>query len=134
MALADLTKQLAKEAFLQATKDPPPAPAGSPAALPSDNQGPVLFGHIHAWQKNLKEDEELEVWFSNAGEKLRVMEIALPTPKMVVLSGHDGQHQLTRAIMPIEALQLVTKVVKVAAGSKPSRVGLVMPKPKDSNG
>ena len=134
MALADLTKQLAKEAFLQATKDPPPAPAGSPTAPPSDNQGAVLFGHIHAWQKNLKEDEELEVWFSNAGEKLRVMEIALPTPKMVVLSGHDGQHQLTRAIMPIEALQLVTKVVKLAAGSKPSRVGLVMPKPKDSNG
>jgi len=133
MALADLTKQLAKEAFLQATKDPPAAPA-SPAVPPSDNQGAVLFGHIHAWQKNLKEDEELEVWFSNAGEKLRVMEIALPTPKMVVLSGHDGQHQLTRAIMPLEALQLVTKVVKVAAGSKPARVGLVMPKPKDSNG
>jgi hypothetical protein len=137
MALADLTKQLAKEAFLQATKDPPPAPPAAPAGATPDNQGAanqgaVLFGHIHAWQKNLKDDEELEVWFSNAGEKLRVMEIALPTPKMVVLSGHDAQRQLTRVITPFEALQLVTKVVKVAAGAKPSRVGLVMPKPKDS--
>ena len=134
MALADLTKQLAKEAFLQATKDPPPAPPAAPGGPPADNQGAVLFGHIHAWQKNLKDDEELEVWFSNAGEKLRVMEIALPTPKMVVLSGHDAQRQLTRVITPFEALQLVTKVVKVAAGAKPSRVGLVMSKPKDSNG
>ena len=91
MAFADLTKQLAKEAFLQATKDPPPAPAAAAAAaLPSADPGTVLFGHIHGWQKNLKEDEELVVWFANAGEKLRVMEIALPTPRMAVLSGHDA--------------------------------------------
>ena len=132
MALADLTKQLAKEAFLQATKDPPPAPAAAAPAPPTADIGAVLFGHIHGWQKNLKEDEELVVWFSNAGEKLRVMEIALPTPRMAVLSGHDAEHHLTRVITPIDALQLVTKVMKVPAGSKPSRVGLVMPKAKES--
>ncbi len=131
MALADLTKQLAKEAFLQATKDPPPAPAAPPAAPPSADPGAVLFGHIHGWQKNLKEDEELVVWFANAGEKLRVMEIALPTPRMAVLSGHDADRNLTRVITPVEALQLVAKVAKVPAGGKPARVGLVMPKVKD---
>ena len=130
MAFVDLTKQLAKEAFLSATKDPPAA-----AAAPSqaDNTGAVIFGQIHGLQKALKDDEELVVWFANASEKLRVMEIFLPSPKVAVLSGHDAERNLTRVISPVDALQLVLKVIKVAPGAKPLRVGLVMPKPKDSN-
>ena len=85
-------------------------------------------------QKALKDDEELVVWFANAGEKLRVMEIFLPSPRLAVLSGHDAQHNLTRVISPVDALQLVVKVMKVQAGAKASRVGLVMPKARDSNG
>ena len=131
MAFVDLTKQLAKEAFLSATKDPPPA---APAAPPADNAGAIIFGQIHGLQKALKEDEELVVWFANAGEKLRVMEIFLPSPKVAVLSGHDAEHNLTRVISPVDALQLVVKVMKAPAGAKPSRVGLIMPKAKDSNG
>jgi hypothetical protein len=130
MAFVDLTKQLAKEAFLSATKDPP-APAPPP---PADNIGAIVFGHIHGWQKALKDDEELAVWFANAGEKLRVMEIFLPSPKLAVLSGHDAERNLTRVISPVDALQLVAKVIKVQPGAKPVRVGLVMPKAKDSNG
>ena len=129
MAFVDLTKQLAKEAFLSATKDPPPAPAAAPA----DNVGAIIFGQIHGLQKALKDDEELVVWFANAGEKLRVMEIFLPSPKVAVLSGHDAQHNLTRVISPVDALQLVAKVMKVQPGAKAARVGLVMPKAKDSN-
>ena len=129
MAIIDLTKQLAKEAFLSATKDPP-----APAPAPGDNVGAIVFGQIHGLQKALKDDEELVVWFANAGEKLRVMEIFLPSPRLAVLSGHDAQHNLTRVISPVEALQLVVKVMKVPPGAKASRVGLVMPKAKDSNG
>ena len=69
-------------------------------------------------QKALKDDEELVVWFANAGEKLRVMEIFLPSPKVAVLSGHDAERNLTRVISPVDALQLVAKVMKVAAGSE----------------
>ena len=130
MAFVDLTKQLAKEAFLSATKDPPAAAA---APSPADNTGAVIFGQIHGLQKALKEDEELVVWFASAGERLRVMEIFLPSPKVAVLSGHDAERNLTRVISPVDALQLVAKVMKVAPGAKPIRVGLVMPKPKDSN-
>jgi hypothetical protein len=130
MAFVDLTKQLAKEAFLSATKDPP-APTAAPSQ--ADNSGAVIFGQIHGLQKALKEDEELVVWFASAGEKLRVMEIFLPSPKVAVLSGHDAERNLTRVISPVDALQLVAKVMKVAPGAKPIRVGLVMPKPKDSN-
>ena len=131
MAFVDLTKQLAKEAFLSATKDPP-APAA--ASAPAENAGAIIFGQIHGLQKALKDDEELVVWFANATEKLRVMEIFLPSPKVAVLSGHDAERNLTRVISPVDALQLVAKVMKVPAGGKPSRVGLVMPKAKDSNG
>jgi hypothetical protein len=131
MAFVDLTKQLAKEAFLSATKDPP-APAAAPSQ--ADNTGAVIFGQIHGLQKALKEDEELVVWFASASEKLRVMEIFLPSPKVAVLSGHDAERNLTRVISPVDALQLVVKVMKVAPGAKALRVGLVMPKAKDSNG
>jgi hypothetical protein len=128
MAFVDLTKQLAKEAFLSATKDPP-----TPAAA-ADNVGAIIFGQIHGLQKALKDDEELVVWFINAGEKLRVMEIFLASPKVAVLSGHDAERNLTRVISPVDALQLVAKVMKAAPGAKASRVGLIMPKGKDSNG
>ena len=119
MAFVDLTKQLAKEAFLSATQDPP---AAAPATA-ADNAGAIIFGQIHGLQKALKDDEELVVWFANAGEKLRVMEIFLPSPKVAVLSGHDAQHNLTRVISPVDALQLVAKVMKVQPGAKAARVG-----------
>ena len=131
MAFVDLTKQLAKEAFLSATRDPP---AAAPAPAPGDNVGAIVFGQIHGLQKALKDDEELVLWFASAGEKLRVMEIFLPSPKVAVLSGHDAQHNLTRVISPVDALQLVAKVMKVQPGAKAARVALVMPKAKDSNG
>jgi hypothetical protein len=131
MAFVDLTKQLAKEAFLSATQDPPVPAAATPQA---DNIGTSIFGQIHGMQKALKDDEELVVWFANAVERLRVMEIFLPSPRLAVLSGHDAERNLTRVISPVDALQLVAKVMKVPAGAKPVRVGLVMPKAKDSNG
>jgi hypothetical protein len=52
---------------------------------------------------------------------------------VAVLSGHDAERNLTRVISPVDALQLVVKVMKVAPGAKALRVGLVMPKAKDSN-
>ena len=129
MALVDLTKQFAKEALLSATKDPP-----APAAPAPDNVGAIIMGQVNSMQKALKDDEELVVWYCDAGGRLRVMEIFLPSPKLAVLSGHDGDHNLTRVISPVEALQLVAKVMKVQAGAKAARVALVMPKVKDSNG
>lgn len=130
MAFVDLTKQLAKEAFLSVTQDPP-APAA--ALAQPDNVGAMILGQIHGLQKALKDDEELVVWFASDLEKLRVMEIFLPSPRVAVLSGHDAERNLTRVISPVDALQLVAKVMKVPPGGKPVRVGLVMPKSKDPN-
>jgi hypothetical protein len=126
MALADLTKQLAKEALLNAAKEPAPAPAP-----PQDGVGNVILGQLHAMQKALKEDEELAVWFGSGAERIRVLEIYLPTWKLAVLTGHDSERALCRVISPVETLQLVAKVVKVPAGVKAGRVGLVPPKVKE---
>ena len=71
-------------------------------------------------QKALKDDEELVVLVrQRRWEKIRVMEIFLPSPKVAVFSGHDAERNLTRVISPVDALQLVVKVMKVAPGAKP---------------
>jgi hypothetical protein len=125
MALGELTKQLAQQALLSATEKPPEK---APAAPAVDNPAAVVLGQIAAMQKALKEDEELVVTLHTGGERLRVMEIFTPSRQIAVLSGHDGERNLTRVISAVDALQLVCKVMKVAAGAKASRVGLVTPK------
>jgi hypothetical protein len=129
MAFVDLTKQLAKEALFAAAKDPAPAPA--PAAAPAEQLGNVILGQLHAMQKALKEDEELVLWVGSGADRIRVLEVFLPTWKLAVLTGHDAERNLSRVISPVESLQLVAKVVKAPAGVKPGRVGLVAPKTKE---
>jgi hypothetical protein len=127
MALGDLTRQIAKEALLSATS---PAPKEAPAAAsaPGENLGATIFSQIQAMQKALKEDEELMVWFSSGAERIRVMEIFLPSRQIAVLTGPDSERSLTRVISPVAALQLVCKVARTPAGVKPVRVNLVTPK------
>ena len=125
MALVDLTKQLAKEALLSATADPP-----SPAApVAPDGIGNLVLGQIHAMQKALKEDEELALWFGSGPDRIRVFEIYLPNWKLAVLTGYDVDRVLSRVISSVDNLQLFAKVVKAPAGAKPGRIGLVAPKP-----
>jgi hypothetical protein len=124
MALGEFTKQIAQQALLNATKEPPaPTP-------PVEHGGSVVLGQIAAMQKALKEDEELAVWYLAGAERVRVMEVFVPSREMIVLSGMDAERTLTRVICAIESAQLVCKVVKVQPGTKPARVGLIMPKAK----
>ena len=125
MALGELTKQIAQQALLSATEKPAEKAAAAPAP---ENPAAVVLGQIAAMQKALKEDEELVVTLHAGGERLRVMEIFTPSRQIAVLSGHDGERNLTRVISAVDALQLVCKVMKVAAGAKPARIGLVAPK------
>ena len=131
MALGEFTKQIAQQAILSATsKDP--APPAQPAA--AENLTAVFLGQVNAMQKALKEDEELAVYYQSGPERLRVMEIFAPSRQVAVLTGTDADRNLTRIIASAESLQLVCKVTKVQPGAKPSRVALITPKPKDSNG
>lgn len=121
MAFADLTKQLAQQAISSAIKDPPAAAAG-PAP---GEYGPVILAQVGLMQRALKEDEELIVLYHAGGERIRVMEIFLPSPEVAVLSG-----ALARAIVPASSLELVCKVAKVPPPAKPTRVSLVTAKSK----
>ncbi|MBZ5620309.1 MAG: hypothetical protein LAQ69_16515 [Acidobacteriia bacterium] len=127
MALGDLTKQIAQQALLSATTREP-----APPAQP-ENVAATILGQIAGMQRALKEDEELVVLFQNGAERIRVMEVFAPSRQVAVLSGTDADRNLTRVISAVETLQLVCKVMKVPPGSKPVRVGLINPKPKDSN-
>jgi hypothetical protein len=122
MALADLTKQLAQQALLSATREPT-APARTESVCA------VILAQISAMQKALKEDEELVVLFQNGAEKIRVMEIFVPSWQVAVLKGMDADRNPARVISPAESLQLVCKVMKAPPGVKPARVGLIAPKP-----
>ena len=127
MAFADLTKQLAKEALLSATKEP----AATPTPPAATELGNIILGQIHAMQKSLKEDEELAVWYGTGPDRIRVFEIYFPAWPLAVLTGYDTDRNLSRVISPVDALQLVAKVVKAPAGAKPGRVGLVTPRAKE---
>jgi hypothetical protein len=129
MALGELTKQIAQQALLSATEKPAAPPPAAPAA--AENVGATILGQIAAMQKALKEDEELLMTFQNGAERIRVHEIFLPSWRVAVLTGTDPERNMTRVISPVEVLQLVTKTVKAAPGTKPLRIGLISQRPKE---
>ena len=133
MALVELGKQLAQQALTDVITGKEKEKEGPAAAVAAPHTGLVIFGQISAMQKALKEDEELVVLFQSGVERIRVVEIFLPSSAIAVLTGRDAQGNLTRAISPVDSLQLLCKVMKAPAGSKPTRVNLITPKPKDSN-
>jgi hypothetical protein len=124
MAFADLTKQLAQQAIQSAMQDP--APAGPSA----DNPGGVILNQIGAMQRALKDDEELVIHLQNGEDRIRVMEIFLPSPQVAVLTGIDANRVVTRVISAVAALQLLVRTGKAQAGAKAVRVNLVVPKGK----
>ena len=131
MPLADFGKALAGQA-LEATKKnvmdsvlgPDPAKA---APTVQESVGAVILGQLQAMQRPLREDQELLVMW----QSLRVTEIFVPTPQVLVLCGLDVQQNLTRVIAPAESLQLVCKVVKVAEGARAVRVSVLTPRQKE---
>ena len=124
MAFADLTKQLAQQAIQSAMQDP------APAAPSPDNPGAVMLNQIGAMQRALKDDEELVIHLQNGEDKIRVMEIFLPSPQVAVLTGIDANRVITRVVSAVAALQLLVRTGKSQAGAKAVRVNLVMPKGK----
>jgi hypothetical protein len=124
MAFADFTKQLAQQAVSSAIKDPPAPAPGEHAA------GPVILAQIGLMQRALKEDEELIVLYHAAGERIRVLEVFLPSPEVAVLSGTDANRAPARAIVPASSLALLCRTVKVPPPAKPARVSLIVPKGK----
>jgi hypothetical protein len=122
VALTGLTKQLAAHALDVAAK---PAAPGAP-----EDACAAMLGQLQAMQKALKEEDELVVLVHSGNETVRVLEIFVPSPNLVVLSGVDAARNTARVVSHIQALQLVCKVMKVQPPAKPSRIAFITPRLK----
>ena len=85
-------------------------------------------------QRPLKEDQELAVLFRAGDEMLRVTEIIVPNPEVLVFAGLDDQGNITRVISPVDMAQVVCKVMPVAPGAGAVRVNVLTPKPQPRPG
>ena len=144
MALAQIGKQLAQQMVGDKIQDvvdslrPPdigkildPTKQERPAApAAGEPLGAAILSQIQAMQRACKEDQELVV-LCNAGlETLRVLEFYAPSAQLLVMTGIDTDRNVTRVISPVDAVQLVCKVMSVTAGAKPARINFINPKPK----
>jgi hypothetical protein len=133
-----LTKQLAQQALGEALR-PPDLSAiaekltGAPtsAGAQPDNIGATIVGQLQAMQKALKEEEELVVLCSAAGETLRVLEVFAPTWRVLVLTGIDADKNVARVVTTADQVQLVCKALPVQAGAKAVRLRIIVPRPKE---
>lgn len=127
MALGQLTKQLAAQALGNTIDNVMEKPAAPGQA---ESLGATIVGEIQAMQKALKDDQELLVLLNAGDQRLRVLEIYVPSWQVVVLTGVDPEKNITRVISPIATIQLVCKVMRVPPQGKPTRITVITPKPK----
>jgi hypothetical protein len=124
----ETTKNTVKNAVLQ--PDPPnAAKPDAPGQYPPADTGGVIVGQIQAMQRPLKEDQELAVTFRAGNEMLRVTEIFVPSAHILVFAGLDPAGNVTRVITPVDAAQVICKVMPVSPGANPIRVNVLTPKP-----
>jgi hypothetical protein len=133
MTIGSLGKTLASQAIEKAVRTPEPAkPAPAPAAAP--DTGAAIIAQIQAMQRPLKDDQELAVLFHAGDGMLRVHEIFVPNTEVLVFAGVDAEGNVTRVISPVNAAQVVCRILKVAAGALPSRVNVLTPRPQPKPG
>lgn len=144
MALAQLGKQLAQQVVGEKIQDvmdslrPPdaarildPTKQEKPTVpAPGETLGSVIVGQVQAMQRACKEDQELMVLCGAGLDTMRVLEIFAPTWQVLVMTGIDTDHNVTRVISPVAAVQFICKIVSVQPGAKPARVSLIIPKAK----
>jgi hypothetical protein len=134
-ALANQAMESTKNTVLDAvrTPDQPRSTEHRPAAAASDT-GAAIVAQIQAMQRPLREDQELAVLLRAGEEMLRVNEIFVPNPEVLVFAGVDLHGNVTRVISPVNAAQVVCKILKVTPGATPSRVNVLTPKPQPKPG
>jgi hypothetical protein len=133
--LANQALESTKNSVIDAVRTPtPPKPAEQKSAAATPDTGAAIVAQIQAMQRPLKEDQELAVLFRAGDEMLRVNEIFVPNPEVLVFAGVDGNGNVTRVISPVNAAQVVCRILKVAPGATPSRVNVLTPRPQPKPG
>src|SRR5580692_2302624 len=112
-ALANQAIESTKNSVLDTVRTPDPPRSTEPhkpAAVSSDT-GAAIVAQIQAMQRPLKEDQELAVLFRAGDEMLRVNEIFVPNPEVLVFAGVDSQGNVTRVISPVNAALVVCRIL-----------------------
>ena len=133
MGIGAITKQLAAEALGNQMNELMEGlrPGETPAASPEpDSLSAVVMAQVQAMQNALKEDQELLVLCTVGPTTLRVLELYAPSPKLLVITGAEGERGIARIISPVESVQLVCRPIAVKPEAKPVRVRMVAGKPK----
>jgi hypothetical protein len=137
--LANQALDTAKNSVLDAVRTPAAKPAeqkpgeSRPSPGASDT-GAAIVSQIQAMQRPLKEDQELAVEFRAGNDMLRITEIIVPNPEVLVFAGLDAAGNITRVISPVNAAQVVCRILKVAAGATAMRVNVLTPRPQPKPG
>jgi hypothetical protein len=78
----------------------------------------TVRSQIAALGKHLKEDEDLAVYSTVGGDRMRVFDVETASATAVVLHGIDAEGSRTSALVHPDALSFVCKVVKLKPGAK----------------
>ena len=133
--LANQAIDSAKNSVLDAVKGTPPArPAEAKPVAATHDTGAAIIAQIQAMQRPLREDQELAVEFHAGNETLRVTEIFVPGPEVLVFAGQDAAGNVTRVISPVNTAQVVCRILKVAPGAAAVRVNVLTPRPQPKPG
>ncbi len=134
--LANQAIESTKKTVMDAVNPSDPLKTAKPAdtSTPPADVGAIIVGQIQAMQRPLREDQELSVTFRAGDEMLRVTEILVPNPQVLIFVGADAAGHVTRVISPVDMAQVVCKVMPVAPGAGPVRVNVLTPKPQPRPG
>lgn len=136
--LANQAIESTKNSVIDAVRTPDPSKTPKPAEParinPAADTGAAIIAQIQAMQRPLKEDQELAVLFQAGNEMLRVQEIFVPNTEVLVFAGVDSDGNVMRVISPVNAAQVVCRILKVAPGATPSRVNVLTPRPQPKPG
>jgi hypothetical protein len=141
MTIGSIGKVLANQAFestkntvLDAVRTPEPPKPAEPRPAPATDTGAAVIAQIQAMQRPLRDDQELAVSVRAGDEMLRVNEIFVPNAEVLVFAGVDSQGNVTRVISPVNAAQVVCRILTLAPGATPSRVNILTPRPQPKPG
>jgi hypothetical protein len=130
MAFGNLTKQLAAQALGSTVDNVLDSRTDKPASPEQPDLCATVVGQVQAMQKALNDLLELAVHYQAGAERIRIFEIYVPSPQVLVLSGIDNDKNMTRIISPVGSVQLICKVMRVQPNAKPIRINFIAPKPK----
>ena len=78
---------------------------------------------IERLQSNLKPDEQLQVYYTNGVEVIRVGHICMSSANVAVVSGIDAEGNPAQVIAHFRSLQFVSKIVKVDSKKEKTNIG-----------